>query len=175
MFDNGNVNWCMLGRAFFCRTGHFSVEPGFFLLNECYNQLYPIHLCCQRVNSRHQNFLMILTLSNIMFVQCLHLQMGSFLAQQMALLLIWWGIYKSIHSQLSGTLTHQEQIRLLPRKDCGTLHHNWAFHAMVEWKDRYITVGYITKWSKGKLWLQFRANITAIVWQQAITCNHADH
>ena len=107
-----------------------------------------------------------------MFVQCLHLKMGSFLAQQMALLLIWWGIYKSIHCQLSGTLTHQEKIRLLPRKDCGALHHNWAFHEMIEWNDRYITMGYITKWSKGKLWLQFRANITAIVWQQAITCNH---
>ena len=50
MFDNGNVNWCMLGRVFLCRTGHFCVEPGFlcrtmhfaadpgfFVSNECYN------------------------------------------------------------------------------------------------------------------------------------------
>ena len=35
MFDNGNVNWCILGRAFFCRTGHFSVEPGFFSVEPC--------------------------------------------------------------------------------------------------------------------------------------------
>ena len=52
MFDNGNVKWCMLGRAFLCRTGifvsnraflcrtmHFAVEPGFFVSNECYNYL----------------------------------------------------------------------------------------------------------------------------------------
>ena len=49
MFDNGNVNWCMLGghfcvelgifvsnRAFLCRTMHFAVEPGFFVSNEYY-------------------------------------------------------------------------------------------------------------------------------------------
>ena len=36
MFDNGNVNWCILGRAFFCRTGHFSVKPGFFLSNHAF-------------------------------------------------------------------------------------------------------------------------------------------
>ena len=48
--DNGNVNWCMVGRAFFvepdifvsnqaflCRTMHFAVEPGFFVSNECYD------------------------------------------------------------------------------------------------------------------------------------------
>ena len=47
MFDNGNVNWCMLGRAFFAskrafmyRTMHFAVEPGFFVSNECYNIEY---------------------------------------------------------------------------------------------------------------------------------------
>ena len=39
MFDNGNVNWCMLGRAFLCRTGHFCVEPGFFVSNHPF--------CCQ--------------------------------------------------------------------------------------------------------------------------------
>ena len=49
VFDNGNVNWCMLGgggggggggvsnRAFLCRTMHFAVEPGFFVSNECFN------------------------------------------------------------------------------------------------------------------------------------------
>ena len=31
MYDNGNVNWCMLGRAFLCRTGHFCVEPAIFV------------------------------------------------------------------------------------------------------------------------------------------------
>ena len=36
MFDNGNVNWCMLGRAFLCRTGHFCVEPGFFVSNHAF-------------------------------------------------------------------------------------------------------------------------------------------
>ena len=47
MFDNGNVYWCMLRRAFLCRTGHFcvelgflcmnfTVEPGIFVSNECY-------------------------------------------------------------------------------------------------------------------------------------------
>ena len=35
VFDNGNVNWCMLGRAFLCRTGHFCVEPGFFCVEPC--------------------------------------------------------------------------------------------------------------------------------------------
>ena len=55
MFDNGNVNWCMLGRASLCLAGHFCIEPGFFCVeptilrsnraflcgffvsNECYN------------------------------------------------------------------------------------------------------------------------------------------
>ena len=44
VFDNGNINWCMLGggifvsnRAFLCRTMHFAIEPGFFMSNECYN------------------------------------------------------------------------------------------------------------------------------------------
>ena len=51
--DDGNVNWCMLGRAFLCvepgifvlnrallsRTMHFAVEPGSFVSNECYNSL----------------------------------------------------------------------------------------------------------------------------------------
>ena len=36
MFDNGNVNWCMLGRAFLCRTGHFCVEPGIFVSNRAF-------------------------------------------------------------------------------------------------------------------------------------------
>ena len=36
MFDNGNVNWCMLGRAFLCRTEHFCVEPGFFVSNHAF-------------------------------------------------------------------------------------------------------------------------------------------
>ena len=57
MFDNGNGNWCMLGRAFVCRTGHFSVEPGFFvsnhafccrtglfMSNECYNAYYHLYV-----------------------------------------------------------------------------------------------------------------------------------
>ena len=39
MFDNGNGNWCMLGRAFvsnrtfLCRTMYFCVEPGIFVSN----------------------------------------------------------------------------------------------------------------------------------------------
>ena len=37
--DNGNVNWCMLGRALLCRTGHFCVQPGFFVSNHAF--------CCQ--------------------------------------------------------------------------------------------------------------------------------
>ena len=56
VFDNGNVNWCMLGRAFLCRTGHlcvkpgflcqtmhFAVEPGFLVSNECYNHCHGSH------------------------------------------------------------------------------------------------------------------------------------
>ena len=31
VFDNGNGNWCILGRAFLCRTGHFCVEPCIFV------------------------------------------------------------------------------------------------------------------------------------------------
>ena len=36
MFDNGNVNWCMLGRAFLRQTGHFLVEPGIFVSNDAF-------------------------------------------------------------------------------------------------------------------------------------------
>ena len=36
MFDNSSVNWCMLGMAFLCRTGHFC----FYVSNECYNTRY---------------------------------------------------------------------------------------------------------------------------------------
>ena len=37
MFDNGNINWCMLGRAFLCRTGgHFCVEPGIFVSSHAF-------------------------------------------------------------------------------------------------------------------------------------------
>ena len=46
MFGNGSVNWCMLGRAFLCRTMHFAIEPGFFVSNECYNEIQRMHLIC---------------------------------------------------------------------------------------------------------------------------------
>ena len=42
MFANGNGNWCMLGRAFLCRTGHFCrtmyfcVELGIFVSNRAF-------------------------------------------------------------------------------------------------------------------------------------------
>ena len=45
MFDNGNVNWCMLGRAFLCRTGHFCVEPGFFVSNHAFLCRTGLFLC----------------------------------------------------------------------------------------------------------------------------------
>ena len=46
MFDNGNGNWCILGRVFLCRTWHFCDEQCIFVLThpfscrrvECYNQ-----------------------------------------------------------------------------------------------------------------------------------------
>ena len=49
LFDNGNCNWCKLGMAFFCGTGHFCVgrifvsnlvflcRTSLFVPNECYN------------------------------------------------------------------------------------------------------------------------------------------
>ena len=45
MFDNGNVNWCMLGRAFLCRTGHFCVEPGIFVSNHAFCYRTGLFLC----------------------------------------------------------------------------------------------------------------------------------
>ena len=48
MFDNGNVNWCMRGRAFLCRTGHFCVEPGFFVSNHAFCCRTGL-LCVERV------------------------------------------------------------------------------------------------------------------------------
>ena len=52
MFDNGNVNWCMLGRAFLCRTVHFAVKPGFFVSNECYNSCFMMYDIYLRVHFR---------------------------------------------------------------------------------------------------------------------------
>ena len=45
VFDNGNVNWRMLGRAFLCRTGHFCVEA-FFLCRTMHFAFEPGFLCC---------------------------------------------------------------------------------------------------------------------------------
>ena len=45
MFDNGNVDWCMLGMAFLCRTGHFCVEPGFFVSNHAFLLSNQAFLC----------------------------------------------------------------------------------------------------------------------------------
>ena len=45
MFDNGNVHWCMLGRAFLCRTGYFCVEPGFFVSNHVFCCRTGLFLC----------------------------------------------------------------------------------------------------------------------------------
>ena len=36
MFDNGNVNWCMFGRAFLCRTEHFCVNLSIFVSNRAF-------------------------------------------------------------------------------------------------------------------------------------------
>ena len=77
MFDNGNVNWCMLGRAFLCRTGHFCVEPGIFVSNHafcCWTGLFlcrtsvimyitpfwrfwPVTYCTDTDNGRMQNYI----------------------------------------------------------------------------------------------------------------------
>ena len=45
MFDNGNVHWCMLGRAFLCRTGHFCVERGFFVSKHAFCCRTGLFLC----------------------------------------------------------------------------------------------------------------------------------
>ena len=50
MFNNGNVNWCILGGAVLSQNGifvvepyilrraiHFAVEPGISVSNKCYN------------------------------------------------------------------------------------------------------------------------------------------
>ena len=63
MFDNGNVNWCMLGRAFFvsnraflCRTGLFCVEPCILLSNRAFlsrTSVIIVHAMQARVVDSH--------------------------------------------------------------------------------------------------------------------------
>ena len=48
MFNNGNGNWCIMGRAFFCRTGHLCVEPCIFVLNRLF-LCRPGFFCVERV------------------------------------------------------------------------------------------------------------------------------
>ena len=58
VFDNGNVNWCMLGRAFLCRTGHFCVQPCILLSNRaflCQMSVIMLHeKSFQTNNNNHQ-------------------------------------------------------------------------------------------------------------------------
>ena len=48
MFDNGNVKWCILGRVFLYRTGHFCVEPG-FLYRTMHFAVESSFFCVERV------------------------------------------------------------------------------------------------------------------------------